>query len=58
MLPLPRRKQRQHETTMTDAKRKMHLAIQAEAHLCAVSGRTAWRRERSSMIRIHDVEAL
>src|SRR5206468_6471792 len=29
--PYSRRKQRQHETAMTDAKRKMHLAIQAAA---------------------------
>jgi hypothetical protein len=31
MLPYSRRKQRQRETAMTDAKRKMHLAIQAAA---------------------------
>ena len=31
MLPYSRRKQRRHETAMTDAKPKLHLAIQAAA---------------------------
>jgi hypothetical protein len=41
-----------------DERDRGSLRLRAHWRLCAVSGRTAWRRERSSTIRIHDVEAL